>query len=97
MKLPKTVEISGKTYKVNERTVSNSSGRTYKQEVVVGIKSQSEERIFENYLHEVSELVACEQSTRFTASDDEVVFVMNHKQFGSFVNDIATAIRPMLK
>lgn len=99
MKIPKTVQICGKTYNVKrDNTMWGGSGATGKQELVVGTSNdQSTERKFENYVHEVAEMVAAEECMRFTASDDEVVFVMNHKQFNCFAAGIATAIMPMVK
>lgn len=99
MRLPKTVQISGKKYTVRkDNTTWGGKGGTGRQEIVVGTKSdQSAARQFENFVHEVAELSAAEQSLRYEASDEEIVFVMNHKQFNSFANDIATAIMPMVK
>ncbi len=99
MRIPKKVTICGKTYNVTlNRKTGNSSGHTWPQTIVVGaIKPQTAERRFENYLHEIAELVACEQKTRFEAADDEIAFVMNHKQFSNFVTSVAYAIYPMVK
>ena len=99
MKLPKTVQISGKKYTVRkDNTMWGGNGGTARQEIVVGTKKdQSCARQFENFMHEVAELAAAEQHLRYEAADDEVMFVMNHKQFNSFANDIATAIMPMIK
>lgn len=97
MRLPEKVNICGKTYRVCSGNTLSSSGDTFKQKVNVGTKGQTDERIFENYLHEIAELAACEQAVRFMAADDEVVFVMTHKQFTGFVNDVSTAILPMIK
>lgn len=98
MRMPKKVIISGKTYSVekNDKTY-NSDGFTHQQRIIVGTKGQHPERIFENYLHEVTELAACEQHVRFSAADDDVVIVMNHKQFDRLVADVASSIYPMVK
>lgn len=99
MRLPKTVQISGKRYTVRkDNTIWGGNGCTGKQELVVGTRSdQSTARQFENFVHEVAELSAAEQSLRYNASDDEILFVMTHKQFNSFANDIATVLFPMIK
>ena len=99
MRLPKAVQISGKTYTVRkDNAIWGGIASTGKQEIVIGThKSQSTHRQFETYLHEVAEMVACEQDIRFEARDEELVFVMNHKQFNSFANGIATALFPMIK
>lgn len=99
MKLPKTANISGKTYTVrgNPKTWGGT-GRKGKQEIVVGThRSQKPERIAENYIHEVIECVAVERRLRYEANDEELVFVMNHKQFDDLAADVATALRPVMK
>ena len=99
LKLPKTVQISGKTYNVRrDKKRWGGTGRTGKQEIVVGTRNdQSSHRKFENYVHEVAEVVACERHLRYEASDEEVVLVMNHKQFDAFANDVAAALWPMVR
>ncbi len=99
MKLPKTVNISGKTYNVlKDSNRENGTGRTFKQEITVGTKDQSAERHFETFLHEVAELTCCENNYRYGDGHSETsVFVMNHKEFERFIGDIAMAIGPMLK
>ncbi len=98
MKIPKKVTICGKVYKVSlDKTTGNSSGYTWPQTIKVGaIKSQSTERRFENYVHEIVELVTCEHKTRFEAADDEIVFVMDHKQFSNLCVSVASALYPMV-
>ncbi len=99
MRFPKKVSISGKTYSVGQdKTKWGGHGHTSTQHLVVGTRSdQTEERKFENFMHEVAEMVACEQHSRYEASDDEVVFVMNHRQFDRFVSDISSVVYPMVK
>lgn len=99
MKLPKTVQISGKTYAVRkDNKIWGGNGGTGRQEIVVGTrKDQSTQRKFENFMHEVTELVAAEHSLRYESADEEIKFVMSHKQFDRFASDVATAIFPMMK
>ena len=99
MRLPKAVNISGKTYTVRvSKKEWGGSCRTGKQEIVVGTeKSQSSHRIFNNFTHEIIEAVTLERKLRYEAADDEIMFVMTHKQFDDFARDVATAIRPMIK
>ncbi len=99
MRLPKKVNISGKSYSVRRnRTQWGGSCRTGAQEIVVGTASnQSAERKFTNFAHEVMESVALERSLRYEASDEEIVFVMNHKQFDDYACDVATALFPLMK
>lgn len=99
MRLPKKVNISGKTYTVRQdKNLWGGNGGTGRQEIVVGTrKDVTTERKFESFIHEVAELAAAEQFVRFEASDEGIVFVMDHKQFNRFASDIATAIMPMVK
>ena len=98
MKLPKTVEICGKRYKViKDKKSWGGNGATGTQEIVVGMSNeQTSQRQFETFIHEVAEMVTCEQHLRFTATDDDVMFVMNHKQFDRFASNLATAIKPLM-
>ena len=66
MKLPKTVQINGKTYTVRKNPDSEDGrGTTFAQLVEVGTKNQSDERQFDTFLHEVAELIACEKNLRY--------------------------------
>ena len=99
MKLPKTVQICGKPYSVKPNS-RRWGGRceTGKQELCVGTKKdQSSQRIFDNFMHEVLEATALEKSLRYRSGDDELVFVMTHKQFDAYAEDIATALWPIVK
>ncbi len=99
MRIPQKVNISGKTYNIRQdKDRWGGNGATGKQQITVGTKNdQSTERKFENFIHEVAEMVAAEQTLRFEANDSEIVFVMTHKQFDRFASDVATAIFPMIK
>ncbi len=99
MRLPKTVQISGKTYIVKKNDKHwGASCRTGSQEIRVGTKKdQSAHRIVGNFIHEILESVTMERDLRYQAADDEFIFVMTHKQFGCFAEDVTAAIRPMMK
>ncbi len=99
MRLPKNVNISGKTYSVKKNR-NQWGGQTHSgpQTISVGVKAdQSAKRKFDNFTHEVLEAVAIERNLRYIASDNEVVFVMTHKQFDDYAIDVATALWPMVK
>ena len=99
MQLPKKVNISGKTYTViKDHKEENSSGRTFKQQMTIGIKGQGDERQFDMFLHETAELITCERNYRYGEGSSETsIFVMNHKDFEHFISDLATAIMPIIK
>ena len=72
--------------------------RTGAQEIGVGVKgNQSAQRKTNNYVHEVMEAVAMERDMRYEASDGEIMFVMTHKQFTSFADDVSVALSPMFR
>ena len=100
MNLPKKVINTGKTYTVKvDNTRIDSTGCTYSQAIMIGTKLRSDERTFENFLHEVMEIVAVERLHRYSEEDDSdgSIFVMNHNQFYNYVIDVAAAIFPMFK
>lgn len=98
MNLPKKVQICGKTYTVKRNKKSwSSKGRTGDRKITIGTKWSSDEHEFESYLHEVAELVCCERHIHYISGDDNVMFVMSHREFTDVMNDVATAIRPMVK
>ncbi len=99
MKIPKKVNICGKKYTVTKNASQwGGNGSTGKQAIVVGTaRNQSNERKFDNYLHEVAELITCEQELRYESNSEDIVFVMTHQQFTGFVGAVASAIYPMVK
>ena len=99
MKLPQTVNICGKIYKVKKDPRSyDGKGSTAKCEMTVGTKNKNPERQFEILIHEVMEIAAVERDIRYNGCrQDDLLFVMSHKEFDNYSVDIATAIRPMMK
>ena len=99
MRLPKTVQICGKTYDVELRKNKYGGGRsTSNLKLFVGGASQKPERKFEIFVHEVMELAACERDFRYgTGGSTGSMFVMNHKEFDHFAADTAAALMPMLR
>lgn len=98
MRLPKTVNICGKIYKVlRDRTKWGGSCTTQGKIEVTSHRTASNHRQVCTYIHEVMEAICLERNLRFVASDDDIVFVMTHKQFEDFTKDVTTALLPMLK
>lgn len=99
MKLPKTVNICGKTYTVTENNKRyGGEGSTTSQAIEIGTKFKRREKHFENFIHEVAETIACEDNFRYgEGASDGSIFVMTHKEFDRFIVDLATAIKPMIK
>lgn len=98
MRLPKIVQICGKTYIVTKNKKKwSSEGKTGTRKIEIGTRWNSDEHEFEDFLHETAELVCCEKRVHYRAADDSIQIVMNHKEFSDFINDVATAIRPIIK
>ncbi len=99
MKIPRSILICGKTYKVkSDRNTWGGSSATGKQQIIVGMKSnQTAERKFDNIVHEVLEAITMEREFRYTGTDNEIRFVMTHKEFDCFASDVSSALLPMIK
>lgn len=99
MRLPKTVNICGKVYKIlRDRAKWGGSCYTGNQEITVtSHRTTSSHRQVCTYIHEIMEAVTLERNLRFESSDEEVRFVMTHKQFDDFTKDVTTALLPLLK
>ena len=99
MKLPQKVQICGRSYTV--RRLSTEWGgncATGSQTIGIGTaRNQSAGRVCANFIHEVLECAAMEQKLRYESSDSEIMFVMTHKQFDSYANDVSTALFPLLR
>jgi len=103
MKLPKTVIIAGRTWKIV--TDKKQRGAWYsgdKQKIVIGLKDATQEQTRINLLHEVIEAVFSERLLRYklpyTGDDNgHYLFVMNHYQFENAITDIGLALKEVLK
>lgn len=102
MRLPKKVNIGGKTYTVKRDTTwPDGRGRVNieKRVITVGSQDRLPDIAFETYLHEVMEASLLENSFSFhrNSEPDDFFFKMDHKDFSRFADDVACAIRPMIK
>ena len=56
--------------------------------------------LMENFMHEVAEAILVERLLRYMQyvddTNDGIAFVMNHKEFSLFCQDLLTAITPIL-
>ncbi len=102
MKIPKTVIIAGRIWKVI--THKKERGGWYnsdKQQIDIGLEDASPERIRNTFLHEVMEAILSERLLRYklpyTGDDNgNYVFVMNHIQFENATDDIGLALKEVL-
>jgi hypothetical protein len=102
MRLPKTINIGGKKYAVRRderQPEGNGSFDTYAREIMVGSKHRRPEIAFETFVHEVIETILIENTFRYHRDGypDEFIYTMNHNEMSRLADDVACAIRPMLK
>jgi len=102
MKLPRKVIICGKVYTVR-RNPSKSDGwgrgDTRKRIIQVGSKrgDRDPQTTFDTFVHEITELVMLENSTRFNRdTNDDFFYQISHHDLDRITTDIATALRPMI-
>jgi hypothetical protein len=99
MKLPKSVCIAGKTYKIT--VDKNSAGGwfgTTSQEIKIGTKGLKDEMVLITFLHEVIEAIFTERNMRYSLrynnpENGDYLYSFNHDQFENAVQDIACALR----
>ena len=94
MKIPQTIILCGKTYKVKKDPKSyDGKGSTATCEMTVGTKNKNPERQFEIFLHEVMEIIAVEHDVRYGYDGGNgLIFVMSHKEFDNYTVDVAAAL-----
>ena len=99
MRLPQKVQICGMTYPVRiDKTSYDGGGSTSSPNIIVGTKSKNDKRKWEILLHEIMEIAACERGYRYGNGISEgSKFVMSHKEFDNYSQDVAMAIWPMLR
>ncbi len=102
MRLPKTVNIGGKHYKVTrDGNLSEGHGslNTQTRVIMVGSANRDPVTALDTYIHEVMEVSLIENHFRFNrdAHPDDSRFEMTHPEFCRFADDVAGALRPMLK
>jgi hypothetical protein len=95
MKIPDNVNICGHTYKVkitNEPGHCGGSGDTCKQLITVNNGGHSKSRLYETFIHEVMECIACERGLHYESHRGDIKIMMSHKEFDVYSADVARAI-----
>ena len=101
MKLPKTVTIYGKEWKVTKDPKrGGGSSASSVPEIRIGTKYKSS--MLENFLHEVIEAILMENLLRLqkphTGNDNgDYIFVLTHEQFENIIPQIALALKDIIK
>lgn len=103
MKLPKTVIISGKTWKIKEN--KNLSGGNFRgSQFTIEVGTKYKQDVIDIFLHEVIEAILCEHNCRLnrytleqTKGTENFLFVFDHEQFRQLISNIAFAIKDIVK
>ena len=101
MRLPKTVTIYGKEYRIVKIPIRNGACvNEVKNEIEIGTLEKG--RILNNFLHELIELILVENFCRYdnhytNPKDSDNVFVFNHRDFENIIPQIALALKDIIK
>lgn len=102
MRLPKKVNIGGKTYTV-KRDESRGEGfgraNIETRVITVGSKNRLPVLAFETFTHEVMEASLLENCFSYhrNANPDDYFYRMTHVDFCRFADDVACALKPMIR
>lgn len=99
-RLPATVNIVGKTYRVTVDPESyDCCFRCDPQEICIGTKHKPSDEVVKGcFLHEVAEAILVERLMRYrlgytSADNSHYLFSFNHKEFEFFAQELAVALR----
>lgn len=98
---PKRVLIAGQEWKVqwDKRSVDGGSFDTYDAKIVIGDNGHGGD--LETYLHEVLEAILHNRQLRYhiycDRDNEKKLFSMDHAQFVNVIQDLAAALRPIIK
>jgi len=102
MKFPTKILCAGKKYNIiRKENDMGGSAKLMNQEINIGKEGKDDEQ-FDTFLHEVAEVILLERNYSYTNTgswDDNgaIKFVFNHKEFQTFISDLAFAIQPLIK
>ncbi len=102
MRIPKEVTIGGKKYSVKrDKSLSEGCGSAnpMTRVMMVGSKNGLPGIAFETFIHEIMEASLIENNFRYHREGypGDFTYNMSHAEFCRFADDVACAIRPMLK
>jgi len=100
IKFPDEIRIGAEKVKLKARgDISYSKFETGTKEpfIMVGLGSAQPRRIFERFLHELMEYILTVQDLRYGSMHDEKIFVMTHKEFTCFCEEVARVLLDILE
>lgn len=101
MRLPKTVTIYGKQYKIIKDPTRNGASVAFdKDEITIGTIEKG--NIINNLFHEVIELLLAENHHRYEnhhlqPDRNDIIFIFNHTEFENLIPQIVFALKDVIK
>ena len=104
MKLPKTILICGRTYRVKEdKKLLGGKFFCGEQTIFIGTKDKPhQDELLNIILHEIIEVILTERNLRYRLPYTETenghyLFNFNHYDFENWITDLACALKPFIK
>jgi hypothetical protein len=96
MKIPKSVIIAGRCYKViRDKSISGAEWHSDPGVIKIG-HHQSDEELTQWLIHECIEAILVMRNHGYENAESRM-FVFNHSEFSNIINDVYLALKPMLK
>lgn len=97
MRLPKTINICGKLYRV-KADPDNDGGSVDTEKLTITIGTGDPSEVAENLVHEVGEAVMMARDFRYAAEretpeNEHYRFVLDHKEWQLFAKDLSIALK----
>ena len=99
MKLPKSVIITGKRYRV-VLDPQRDDGEFDMEKMAITIGTQNPADVLENFLHEVWEGILLSRGNRYSVyveGNDKLRFVQDHAELENAIKDLALAIEGIIR
>jgi hypothetical protein len=103
MRLPKTVRINNRPWKVIKTPKSSSGNFSYKNMTIkIGTQGNSQREILGGFIHEIAEISDVERGVRCTKNAlqheaNDFRFAASHTEFAHITDDISSIIGDIMK
>jgi len=99
LKLPKTLPIAGRTYKVVRALIEDAGQFDMANKVLTINEALDDEDVLQTLFHEVIEGVLTERALRYSDiyDGDGYIFVFDHEQLNRACMDIYAALQSVIK
>ena len=98
MRLPKSVQIAGQTWRVISRRSGERGGAFYTNPGIITVSAPAnDDEAMQVFLHEVLEAILTTTNCRYEREDDgNHLFCFDHRKLREVHKDLYGALRPML-